>query len=248
MEIEGGSLPKRDYDSDDEAQGLYEEIKFRFRTDKGDPLSLLSISGFKSNFIVISTTEHASAYLLAKKPKDANIIGYIYNEDLKVAEIYNSQDNTTTFVIFDIVLPLNIYFEFAKFFFEKFSAPKVVILDSINPNALPGFPKDKVELPVLRSVANTKAKEGPEVCNPLEDACPLRGVSGDVLTYCEINGISAEAFLLLPSDYDVIIEDILLYEKIASKYKELSKTVEKEFLGKMITKVSSRSLSKDLYL
>jgi len=32
-----------------------------------------------------------------------------------------------------------------------------------------------------------------------------------------------------------------------SKYKELSKAVEKEFLGKMVSKVSSRSLGKDLY-
>ena len=249
MEVESSSPKKpQDYDSEEEIQAYQEEIQFCFKPERNVPVSLLSISALKSNIIGIATSGHASAYLLAKLPANATCIGYIYNEPMKLAEIYGTEDNSATYVVFEITLPPTIYFEFSRFFFEKFTAPKVVVLDAIHPNALPVFPRDKVDLPVLRSVVTTKGKGSQTICKPLEDACPVRGVSGDVVSYCEIHGMHAELYLLLPSDYDIIVEDILLYESVAQQNKELSKEIDKKQLGSMVTRVSARNIAKDLYL
>lgn len=253
MEVENSSSPNKqqqqpDYDSEEETQAYQEDIQFCFKPERNIPVSLLSISALKSDIIVIATSGHASAYLLAKLPANATCIGYIYNEALKLAEIYGTEDNAGTYVVFEITLPPTIYFEFSRFFFEKFTAPKVVVLDACHPNALPMFPKDSVELPVLRSVVTTKAKGSQTISKPLEDACPVRGISGDVVSYCEVHGMHAELYLLLPSDYDIIVEDILLYENVAKQNKELTKAVDKKQLGTMITRVSSRNIAKDLYL
>jgi len=237
-----------DYDSDNEQDNFNEEIKFTFRPEKNDLFSLLSISGIQTNTIFIATSNHASAYLLAKLTSKTSLIGYIYTDDMRIAEIWTAEDKSATYVIFEVPLPNSVYFEFAKFFFEKFSAPNVVVLDAIHPNALPMFPQANVSLPVLRRVGNSKAKEGAEVCKALESACPVRGLAGDIFCYCELNGIGVEVYLLLPSDYDIIVEDILLYENIAKKYTELEQSVDRKTIGKAVTRVSARNLSKDLYI
>jgi len=250
MEVEQNqqNQARPDYDSDEGEENFLETINFAFRPEKNDLFSLLSISGIQTNTIFIATSNHASAYLLSKIPAKTSLIGYVYSDDLQIAELWTAEDKSASFVIFEVPLPANIYFEFAKFFFEKFSAPHVVVLDAIHPNALPMFPRTKVDFPILRRVGNSKAKEGAEVCKNLESACPVRGLAGDVFCYCEFNGIGVEVFLLLPSDYDIIVDDILLYENIAKKYTELSHTVDRKIIGKAVTRVSNRNRSKDLYI
>ena len=249
MDLENSSpIKPQNNDSDDEAQNFREEINFSFKPERNTTLSLLSISGIKSETMFIATAGHASAYLLAKNSEKSILLGYIYNETVKIADIYNNEDTKSLFVIFELSLPLNVYFDFSVFFFEKFSAPKIVILDSCHPNALPLFPKASVELPVLRSIVTTKGKGSKPVSKPLESACPIRGIAGDILCYCEVNNIFAELYLLVPSDYDIIVDDILLFDALAEKYTEVSKKIERKQLGTIVTKVSAKNASKNLYL
>ena len=245
MDIEDKKI---ETDSDDEVQTYNDQLSFSFKPEKSSPLELLSVSKIKVETLFVGTLGNGSTYLTAKKLDNMSSLGYIYEKTLKLAEIFGTPDNKTLFIIFEDVVPSSVYFEFSKFLFEKFDIQHVVLIDSIHPNLLGGFPKDEVELPTLRYIHTTHVKGDNLPGKKLEKACPLRGLAADILIYCEMNGIPAIDFLLITTEHEVFANDLLLYENVAGLYKELSKPTDRKTLGSLASKTNLRSSQVSCYL
>ena len=206
-----------------------------------------------SNIIFIGTLGHGSSFLTIKLSEKTKKIGYLSSEDKKSApiiDIYYDESASTVFAIFNEIIHDIAYTNFSKIFFKQFSAEQVLVFHGVHRTKF-GLSSEE-NYPKLRQLQTTQASlnklEFESGVKKLENGKIIAGVPANIMTYCEINQISAQILIIVYQEYHLSIEDILIFDALKLKYPGICKEIIPKETKSKIAAISKKMFSKNLYL
>jgi len=227
-------------------------LEFSVRLEsKVEGIKLDTAQKIPADHLIFGTYGHAATFLLAKSSGELKPIVVAFSSDRKepLAEVYDG-GKKNLFVVFQAPVAGIAYMEFAKTFFSYFEPKSVIVFESMPLIRYTAEPTGReTRKPLIRHLANKKASETLSTKIPtVEVGRVLHGVVADIFTYCELNGIAVVVFLVAYLEYQMIFEEVKVFDEVKESYDFLGKELDKKEVNAIISKTNKKTFSSNLYI